>query len=479
MPSPLTRELAITYNGYTVGGDQANRVLRDIHKLEETNERAVLEYRFTIKHSTQALLVAECAVAETAFRAVFKDASVIIGGSTLKSYVHSTATGFNGQATITKSGEPTDTARSRTYTVRVEVGLPGTGTGYRRLLRTSINIAYSPARRKTLTINADYTAGGGNTARANFEAAIDTFATAVQSAIGGTWKLAEQPTTNMDDDNKVVQTTRIYEEIIYNGVGASDADIRREVLTIARNKVGPGDTPTANRLVTLNVSYDCWVNKDVSTDLHSKWSTLLSRIMTQVKTTLGSSAVALISEDPRFDYTDNRISANLVCMGSTTGGVLENRVTTEVELISGEVRTPIWHLGPYDRYIFQGPATDRKTITIVQKTMGGSTGLGTSMPGAGGPGNGAPGNFQGTIGGVDIFGGSPTGAALSALVEAALGDGESLDGGGTNGGGGSGGYRFVRSRRSSTPLRLGIDGYTLDIEEVTAMAEFERVSPVS
>lgn len=480
MASPVSRELSITYNGYKVGGDQSNRILRDLYKLEEDNERAVIEYRFTVKHSTKAAFAAECLAAETAFRAVHKDTSVDLDGTNLKAYSHSGNTGFNSSAKIIKAGEPTDSARSRTYTIRVEVGLPGTGTGARRLLKTSINIAYSPARRKTLTINAEYTASGATSARANFEASIDAFATAVQTAIGGTWKLAEQPTTNMDDDNKVVQTTRIYEEIIYTGVGASDADVRREVLVIGRDKVGPGDTPTANRLVTLNVHYEAWINKEASTDLHAKWATLLVRIMTQVRTTLGSSAVALISENPHFDYTENRITATLVCMGSTSGGVVENRVTTSVELVSGEVRTPIWHLGPYDRYIFDGPATDRKTITIVQKTLSGGTTLGTSMPGAGGPSNGAPGvgvGGTGSIGGAAIFGGDATGASLTALVEAAIGDGTDLSD--TSGGGGSGGYRFTRSKRDSTPIQIGRGGYTLDLEEITATAEFERVSPVS
>ena len=495
MASQIARELAITYNGFTVGGTETDRILRDLHKLEESNEQATIEYRFTIKKSTKAAFVTECAAAETAFRAVHKDTTVVIDGTTLKSYLHATSTGFNSKATIIKAGEPTDSARSRTYTIRVEVGLPGTGTGNRRLLRTSINVSYSPARRRTVTISCEYTANGSTSARAQYESAIDAFTSSVLTDLAGTYKLAEQPTTDYDDANKVVRVTQIFEEIIYTRIGASNADLRREVVIISRSKVGPGDTPVTNRLVTLNVQYQCWFDKTQEVDLHGQWTILLPQIMAQVKLTLGGNAVALVNEDPQFDYTDNRIQATLTCMGSTSGGIIENRITTTVDIESGEVRTPIWHKGPFDRYIYQGPATDRKTVTVVQKTLRGGSSLGGGGGIGGSPTNGRPGTpgvlevgigaggvglgLQHSIGGLNVFGGPQTGDQISALVQAIMGNAPAGGGGGASGGGGAGSYRFVSSHKSSTPTQIGVGVYVLPIEETTVVTVFERASQVS
>lgn len=500
----VTPELSITYGTFKVGGDQTSRILRDISSLDQTYEEGNLEYRFTIKQATAAALKSEIALIEAAFTMPYQNVSVDVGGTNFLSWSHSASTGFNAYPEIIKRGEPTDSVRSRTYTVRVKVGLPaGSSTSSRRVTKTSINVSYSPARRKHVSISVEYTALGASGSFSNYGAAADAYATTVLNAIGGTYKLAEQPTTDYDDADKVVRATRVYEEIIFTGIGASDPDVRRESFTISRNKVGPGDTPqggTINRLVTLNVNYECWINKEASTDLRGKWVTLLPLIMTQVQTTLGSGSVALVSEDPHFDPVENKITANLVTMGSTTGGIIENRITTEIETLPGLVFVPVWWKGPYDRYIYEGPATERKTVTIVQKIlasvpigMGGGGGGGIGAGGGGGVG--LAGGFQGFgpsqfnfgNGTLAIFGGPLTGAQQTALVQAVMGDGAPAGGGGGDGGGGGGGaaggggkgsFYPISIHKSSTPIRLGIGGYTLDVEEVTIVAVAERADPV-
>lgn len=233
--------------------------------------------------------------------------------------------------------------------------------------------------------------------------------------------------------------------------------------------------------------------------------------MTQVSATLGGGSVALVSEDPVFDYTDNHIIANMTCFGASSNGIIENRVTTEIESLTGLVLAPVWHRGPYDRFIYQGPATERKTVTVVSKALGGQNAGGGV--GAGGPANGAPGGGIGAGAGISVggggfniggtfvgfgFGGTPTGASQTALVNAALfagnepgstfggsgaggggGGGAAGGGGGAAGGGGQGSWHPISMKSTKTPLRLGIDGHEIDIEESTVVATFERADPVA
>jgi hypothetical protein len=51
-------------------------------------------------------------------------------------------------------------------------------------------------------------------------------------------------------------------------------------------------------------------------------------------------------------------------------------------------------------------------------------------------------------------------------------------GGGTGGVGNNGGWTPIRHTRRTTPLRLGLDGYTIDVTDVEDVLEFERFNSV-
>lgn len=494
-----TRELAITYGTFKVGGDQSARILRGIHILDDGYTDASLEYEFTIKQDTDAAFISECTAVEDAFRTPFLGAVVAINNASIKTFSPSDSSGFGGEPQILKRGAPSDSIRTRTYTVRVKFQRPANNTASagRRITKTAVNVAYSPARRRTVTISGEYTPVSGTLGRSMYTAGIDAYATSVLNALGGTYKLLEEPSTDSGEAG-LLRFSRSYEEIIFTGVGAGDASLRKETCIISRTKVGPGDTPEANRLVTLSVQYEAWFDKETVSDIVGKWPGLLSSIVSQATTILTGGAVAVIDESPSFDLTDNRISASLTIQGSTQGGLIENRVTTEIENLSGLNFVPVWNKGAYDRYIYQGPATQRKTVTIVQKSLSSAGGGGGNGGGAPGSGNGAPGagaSFGGGIvnpgpgsislpggGSINIFGGPMTGAQITALVNSILSDGDpSSSGGGQGGGGGGGGlggFYPVSSSFSKTPIRLGQGQYTFDIVETTIVTVWERADPV-
>lgn len=495
-----SRELSVTYGTYTVGGDQTARVLDGVHIVEDSFTQATVRLTFTIKEATEAAFASAVAEAENAFRKVRQDCVIRQGAQTLKSFSHSLSTGFNSEAVIEKSGGPKDTGRSRQYVVRITVGRPADNMGTNGRRSSSVNVTYTPARVRTAIISGSYTAIDTTDARTQYGTYIDLFAASVLAGLGGTWKLAEEPRQEGDEndaaESKVLEFTRVYEEIIYTGVGGSDADVRRETVNISRNKIGPGDTPTANRLVTVTGVYSAWINKESTTNLEGKWATLRTSLLGQIQSTLGSGSMALVDENVDFDYTANRISATLVCVGPSTGGLIENRVTTEYHTEHGLVLVPAWLAGrPLARYIYQGPRTIRKIITIQQRALGGGGG----GPGGGGspPGQGAaPGGVQfvgigaGGLGGLEnslnvfgfnvpLFGGGPvTGAQITALVNAVMGN-QDQGGGGGGAQAGAMGWIPISISNSTTPLRLGIGDRTIDVEDSTIITVFEQAEPIS
>jgi hypothetical protein len=438
MTAPITRELTITYGGYAVGGAQTSRVLRDFHLIEQDYEIAGVEFRVTLIQSSAAALKSAIDEIEAAFRLPFQDLTVTQEGQTLKSFSHASSTGFNSKPRITKRGEPTDTGRSRTYSIRIDFELPAnnSGSSSRRVTKTQINVAYSPARRRTVTISSEYTANGSTSARDQFIAQVTTYAAAVLTGLGGTYKVLEWPTTTSDDDNKVLKWNIIYEEIIFTGVGSSNANIRKEVLRIARDKVGPGDTPqggTVKRLVTLNVEYDCYLDATASTDLRGLYTSIRASIVAQVLATLQGGTLAVVEERPNFDYTDNHLSVSMTVMGATTNGIIECSITTETDFQYGIVQVNAWAGDPKARYLYQGPTTEKMTVTTVQKVLG------------------------------------PVGFGVGRTSTNAFAAGSGL---------GQEVWIPIDDSLSKTPKRLGIDPNVIDITEVTFVQTFERVRPV-
>jgi hypothetical protein len=162
-------------------------------------------------------------------------------------------------------------------------------------------------------------------------------------------------------------------------VGGSDADLRAERIIVTRNKVGPGDTPngtsTIERLVTLNITYEVWVDNTESTNLTGKWDSVRTLLIDKAKTILTGGSVAVIDENPAFDTTDNKITGTITVQGSTSGGVVEYRQTVEDNLQYGKVLVPAWTGVPFHKYPYWGAGTWQVTLrSMVDVPLGVSPG---------------------------------------------------------------------------------------------------------
>lgn len=368
------REIAISYAGYGVGGDQTAHVLNEIMIIENDYEKGVLEFVFTIEQDTEALFAADCAAAEAAFRKPRQNTLVTLGGQTLVSWSQSSNTGMNAFPRIVKWGAKGDSARARWYRIRIECQLPADNIGTSGRRYSFVNVAYTPARRRTVTISATYTALTTNSARAQYQAVFDAYATSVLSTLGGTYKKLEEPEGRADDANKLGDFSDTYEEIIWTRGLAGDASIRGETFSITRTKVSPGDSPDGStvieRLVTLNGIYTAFVDWTTSTDLLAKFAAIRPKLAAEAQIYLGGGTVIVTEESPTFDPVDNKLTVHMTFMGATSKGIVEYTLTNEDFIVEGNVLVPVLSGVAMMKYKYQGPGTWQRVITQNFLTFG-------------------------------------------------------------------------------------------------------------
>lgn len=477
--------------GYPVGGSSDN-VLTDVSTQMIGYEQAEVNFKFEVADQDEATFGRKLAAAESIFRTPRMDFSWLNGATDILPLKHADGTGFDAEPSIEKR-EDKHTGRSRVFTVRIKFGLPADVVKTEGRRDSTINVSYSPSRRRRVTITGVWTVipPRTNQARAQYELSIATYCTAVLTALGlssTTSELAEEPSTAHNDTNSTLTFTRVFDEIIFGqGGGTNDSAIVRQSFKVAREKVAPGDTPTCFRLATLVVSYDAWIDKTVTTDLKGKYESIRNWIVQQARTTLSGGVAALVADKPEYDFDDNRIHATLTIMASTGGNIFENTVTTENYDEYGGVLVPVWDGNPLTKYDYQGPARKLKTITKTYKVLGGGTagsaggngaiGLNVQFAEGSGIGVGVAGGFSFPGGGSFSIFGEASGAAVSALAAAAQGlpNGDPGPGGANGVQQGQGGLQQmpVSWRLSTTPKQMGIDGFTIDYQEVTSVEVFE------
>lgn len=481
MPA-VTREYELDYGGYKVGG-ATDRLLDGAVRFSKNPDESTVEYYFVLTgFATDAAFVAATAAVEEAFRKVRQDFVWTQGASEVLHLKHSDYTGFDSRAEIFKQEDVADTTRTRRYGIKITFGLPANfaTTGIFSFLREStVHVQYTPARKRTVTISGTYTAKSTAVianARSNYEALIDAYTASILTSLGGIYELAEEPRAETNIDTTVCSFQRVFDEIIYpQGSLTDDPQIVRQSLLIRRHHTAPGDSTNRNtkRLVSVSVTYDAWVNKDLTTDLKGKWQSLRGFIIARVRTVLDAGAIALIDEMPNFDGPQNRISASLELVATAGSNIIENRLTTEVFNSYGPVLVPVWTGDPYAKFKYDGPADLQKTETEVYKI------LGKIDPGSGGnnlPGGGLGGlnlpiliGFPGLVGGgagsgVSFVG---TGGQFAQFQGAGAGPGPGQDANAQDDSE-KGKSSVVFSKRvSRTPLKMGRDGFEFSVTEIT------------
>jgi hypothetical protein len=372
-PTVLPRLMSLTYGSTTLGGANTARVLNKIYISEGDFEKAFVEFTVTIIQPSAAAFAAEVTALETAFRTPRLNLTVTQGGGTLVNWNHANSYGYNAFPKILKYGDSNDGGFSRWYKVRIEAGLPAdvTNTNYRR--NSTVNVDYSPSRRRTVTITATYTANGGTTARAQYQASFQAYYTSVLNTLGGVYKILRSPQETADDQNKEVNISVSFDEQIYpSSPGYGTASLRDEKLSISRVTSTPGDSPlpsVVERLIHLSAKYEAWFDNTVTIDLVGQWTLLQSGVMSEIQKVLTGGSLAVIDETPDFDRSNNKITVTLTCVGSTRNGVLEYLETVTTDQFLGNILVGTTDGNPWSKYLYQGPGKYQRKIRQEFTTM--------------------------------------------------------------------------------------------------------------
>jgi len=275
-----------------------------------------------------------------------------------------------------KGDSPADTGRSRRYLVTIEAEMPADNSPTVGIRESSINVAFSPARKRTVTISGVVTAEGGNDARAKYNSIINAYTTAILTALGGIYELALEPDTASDFQDKIISFSRTFNEIIFSQGGAAVDDVRivDQQFSITRNQVAPGDTTGKNvvRMIELSALYEAWIDKDETQDLAGVWDSIKDWVYGEIAAIFGAGSIAVTSVAPTYFLDENRISASISALAASASGLLEHRETIMVEENFGKVLVPVWNGNAYGKYLYLGPATKKKTTTTIQKKLAGS-----------------------------------------------------------------------------------------------------------
>lgn len=348
----------ITYGSYVVGGATAVAQLDGPWAVTSTPEAIAVSFRAAVYDTANgfAQLNTNVTAFLAAFREIRQNISIAALGETLLSLSHSLGTGYDSAPEVTLVE---NYGYCSVFDVRIIFGRPADYTSLSGRRSSTIEVDYTDAKRKKVTISGVYTTIGSGGAVAKYESAIDAYASSVLSGIGGNYNL-ESEDTEYNETDKELSFTRIYIQRFPDNAHAS---ITTQEFSFGLAEEAPGDSDTLNgettqRLTTWKAVYYASVNSTVSTEtgLKSLWSgTILPWIVNQV-TQYSGDPVYVFESVADLDVTGNRISANVTLKGLTQSGPVEWSVSKKTTIDPGNTLLPIHAKEAFAKYDYDGPA---------------------------------------------------------------------------------------------------------------------------
>ncbi|RLD10045.1 MAG: hypothetical protein DRI56_03215 [Chloroflexota bacterium] len=256
--------VTITYNGYTL----PNTIEK--FSLNENEKQVSISCTFLLLSTSAGGLVDLCQEAEEKLTEINKDFTLKLGGVEEFNLSHSANTGFLARPTLTKIANETATKVSRAYQFSLVIQLPFDQTGYDYRREGSFTITYAPSRRRTVSFQCLYTAGGSNSALQNYQAATGgkNWATSVLAALGGNYELVAE-SIREEQEEKILNATLTYKEILSNQASGTmdvaaiiDPNVNYSVRYAQEIGVS-GAGYAAIPATTVSISYNCTISKDV------------------------------------------------------------------------------------------------------------------------------------------------------------------------------------------------------------------------
>lgn len=362
----VSRELQITYGGYTVGGD-TDYLIDSYHYVEKGYRASRMEFSFVITADDEETFATECAVAETSFRKINQTLIVTLKEKTLFLIGQKKGSAYDTVPRIYKPNDEAQTARSRLYHVEINCSMQA-NTGAERssgLRDVDVALSYNEARRRSITVAGMYTSVGKSTAREQYDDVCDAFCQTVIDSFGGTFEILHE-TSSEDTYENELTFTRVYQEIIFEQgpSGLDDPEIVDQQLVISPQWVAPGDSPLASveRVININLGYQAWVDAEKTTNLTGKYKSLRSWLIAQAGRYSQASGLALMAETVTYNPDENSFTVSMQLQATGGSKYLQYRVTVSDTWQSGKVLVPIWDGEPLERYVYQGPAVALRTF---------------------------------------------------------------------------------------------------------------------
>lgn len=353
-----TRLNTITYGGLAMGAGTSYD-LHDVHVSQGDYDQLQVSWSVVVADQTKATYRALWLALEAAMRKKNADLSINLGGDT-QTYSHSSNTGFNARGDFDLI-EYARTSLSRTYRCTVQLELPADETGVSGRRESSWSTSESPGGLRTLTVDAVYTALGGNSATDQVDAAFATFLSGVQSTLGGTWDSAASYSVKPDKENKVATVQATYNEIIYaQSLQALNDDdfVQPQVgITTTRTSVPQLTGSGARPPVTVEVFFFTFVrkeNQDLQALIRTKVIPYLRALADSFSVEPGN--MTATQSTLKGDPFTNTVYGSVTFVGHASNLVSVEFTTTEI-LNTGTELVPVLDGSKFTKDKYEGPAT--------------------------------------------------------------------------------------------------------------------------
>jgi len=337
----INNPFKITYNDTAIGGDSDDYQLLGPYVIDKSYRVLRVVFDVMVVATNASTLRSLSDTLETKFRERDKNLEIDTGAT-----VWTWTAGnhyYNPVSSIAKSGDSeTDRGFSRAYTIAIEAELASDGTGDNGLLEIKSNCGYDSNRQKTATIEGSYTGLGTTTSKTNYLTRADATCNSLLSAIDGSavWELVEED-FDFDKNTSNTNFVRQYIELLFNESVSSrdDSAIKDHRVVFTDLSQHPADSrESIHRLRRVVGSYECSLNVDVTSDLHSAFDAKVKPLILQsFRDEFSPSVFCLEDRRISYDETSKRLSASLQFLYQKDGG--ENVVEISQSCTYREQRT--------------------------------------------------------------------------------------------------------------------------------------------
>lgn len=207
--------VAFTYNGISVGGDNFNRQLTDWN-LNQSYSAFTFTATFTLVSDTAANLATLRTATLSGLEQQSKNFSLVNGATTILSVTEATKTnGYHGRPEITLTHDEHDSETRETYRFAIQFLLPADDstldTGGRLLANIAVTVA--PNKYRIVEISGTYTCLTGSTSREQYVASLTAYVGTVMTLLSISNFKVDEDDFKFDDEQALCHFRAVRREV--------------------------------------------------------------------------------------------------------------------------------------------------------------------------------------------------------------------------------------------------------------------------